>query len=55
MRRARVQAVDDVARSARFARWSPPVFAGLRIEGRIGLSPALLNSLAIARSRDSAP
>jgi len=28
---------------------------GLRIEGRIGLSPALLNSLAIARGRDSAP
>jgi hypothetical protein len=49
--RAGVQAVDDVARSARFSRWSLPVFAGLamamgglKVEGRIGLSPALLNS-----------
>ncbi len=27
---------------------------GLRVEGRIGLSPALLNSLAIAHGGDSA-
>jgi hypothetical protein len=40
-----------------FARWSSPGFAGLTvaigglgIEGRIGLSAALLNSLAIART-----
>jgi len=45
-----------------FARWNTLDPAGLAvatdgmwIEGRIGLSPALLNRLAIACDRDSAP
>ena len=49
--------LTTLTRNAMFARWSLPVFAGLamaigglRVEGRIGLSPALFNSLAIART-----
>ena len=54
VRRAGPQAADEAHQNARFVRWGALERAGLGNEGRIGLSPALLNSLAIARGPDSA-
>ena len=62
MRGALAQRAGEAPQTAMFARWSAPEPAGLGVaigglgnDGRIGLSPALLNSLAIAPNRDSAP
>ncbi len=61
VRYAGAQAADEAHQNAMFVCWGAleraglaVAIGGLRDEGRIGLSPALLNSLAIARGRDSA-